>query len=95
MTEVPIHRDHNVVSRNMKQTMAENILSRDWRKKNLAHRKYKKDNRDHVLSGYTASCSKAVRHRYILFVFMVSSVFSAFCPGLVYLGPKALKNPCT
>ena len=38
--------------------------------------------------GYTVSSLQAAHHRYILFVFMVSSFFSACIPGLVYLGPK-------
>ena len=33
--------------------------------------------------------NQTVHHRYILFAFMVSSVFSACSAGLVYLGPKA------
>ena len=39
------------------------------------------------LSGYIVSSLKSVRHRYIIFVFMVCSVFTACSPGLVYLGP--------
>ena len=42
------------------------------------------------LSGYIASSLKSVRHRYIIFVFMVCSVFTACSPGLVYLGPVAM-----
>ena len=48
-----------------------------------------KEYSDDALSGYTVSSLKTVRHRYILFVFMVSSVFSACSPGLVYLAPYA------
>ena len=46
-----------------------------------------KEYSDDGLSGYTVSSLKAVRLRYILFVSMVSSVFIACSPGLVYLGP--------
>ena len=42
--------------------------------KNWAHHKYKQYS-DDGLSGYTVSSLTAVRHRYILFVFMVSLVF--------------------
>ena len=43
---------------------------------------------DDGLSGYTVSSLKAVRRRYILFVFMVGSfLFSACSSGLVYIGP--------
>ena len=49
----------------------------------------RKEYSDDGLSEYNVSSLKAVRHRYILYVavFMVSSVFSACSPGLVYLRP--------
>ena len=56
---------------------AENIPSPDWRrKKNLAYHNYiqKEYNSDDGLSGYNVSSLKAVRHRYILFVLMVSGL---------------------
>ena len=49
-----------------------------------------KEYSDDGLSGYTVSSLKAVRHRYMVFVFIVSSAFFSACSlGLVYLGPKA------
>ena len=57
------------------------------KKKSIYH-KYKKKYSDDALSDYTGSSLKAVSHRYILFVFLVS--FSACSPGLVYLGPCTL-----
>ena len=73
------------------EVKAQDTLSPDCRrKKNRAHHKYKKEYSDDGLFGYTVSSLKAARHRYILFVFMESSVFSDCSPSLVYLGPKSL-----
>ena len=53
----------------------EDILSPDYRrKKNRAYYKYNKEYSDDGLFGYTVSSSKAVRHRYIIFVFMECSI---------------------
>ena len=40
---------------------------------------------DNIPSGYTVSNLRAVRHLYIIVVFIVSSVFAACSPGLAYL----------
>ena len=68
---------------------AQDILSPDCRGKKPSSPQIQKEYSDDGLSGYTVSSLKAVRHRYILFVFMVCSVvFFARSPGLVYLGPN-------
>ena len=53
---------------------AEDILSPDCRRLKRSTSKIQKEYSDDGLSGYTVSSLKAVRHRYILFVFMVCSV---------------------
>ena len=73
---------------------AEYILSSDCGQKQqqqqLSTPKYKKEYSYDGLPGYTVSSLKAVRHRYILFVFMVCSFFSAHIPSFIYL---RLYNP--
>ena len=62
---------------------AQDILSPDCRyKKNQAHHKNKKGYSNDVLSGYAVSSLKAVRYRYILFVFMVNSAYFRLQYGL-------------
>ena len=72
------------------KTKDEDILSPDCRreKKNELTINAKKIIDDGLVIYCTVSSLKAVCHRYILFVSMVSSVLSRLQSGLSYLGPQ-------